>query len=93
LYFNKTNEDIWLKEKLHELHTDDERFSCTNYLSQSEDNPQRIALELLAPLFQKNQPERCTYVLICGPSGFNTAALDILSQLDVKANQIHVFRG
>ncbi|XP_033153702.1 cytochrome b5 reductase 4 [Drosophila mauritiana] len=93
LYFNKTTEDIWLKEKLHELHTDDVRFSCTNYLSQSEDNPQRISLELLTPMFLKNQPERCTYVLICGPSGFNTAAVDILSQLDVSANQIHVFRG
>ncbi|XP_017128828.1 cytochrome b5 reductase 4 [Drosophila elegans] len=92
-YFNKTAEDIWLKEKLEEIHTQDERFSCTNVLSQAEDNPQRISLELLTPLFQKKQPERCTYVAICGPSGFNAAAVDILTQLDIKFNQIHVFRG
>uniref|UniRef100_A0A6P4ET44 Cytochrome b5 reductase 4 n=1 Tax=Drosophila rhopaloa TaxID=1041015 RepID=A0A6P4ET44_DRORH len=93
LYFNKTSEDIWLKEKLEEIHSMDERFSCTNLLSQAEDNPQRISIEILTPLFQKKQPERCTYVAICGPSGFNTAAVDILTQLDVKPNQIYVFRG
>jgi len=93
MYFNKTQEDIWLKEKLEAIHSQDERFSCTNYLSQAEDSPQRISLELLTPMFQKKQPERCTYVAICGPSGFNTAAVDILKQLDVEPNQIHVFRG
>ncbi|XP_017073098.1 cytochrome b5 reductase 4 [Drosophila eugracilis] len=93
MYFNKTPEDTWLKEKLEEIHSRDERFTCTNIFSQVKDNSQRISLELLAPMFQKKQPERCTYVAICGPSGFNDAAVDILCQLDVKANQIHVFRG
>ncbi|XP_016953458.1 cytochrome b5 reductase 4 [Drosophila biarmipes] len=93
MYFNKTQEDIWLKEKLEEIHSRDERFSCTNYLSQCENSPQRISLELLTPMFQKKQPGRCTYVAICGPSGFNTAAIDILKQLDVEPNQMHVFRG
>ncbi|KAH8316273.1 hypothetical protein KR067_003896 [Drosophila pandora] len=92
-YFNKTKEDIWLKEKLEELHLQDERFSCTHFLSQAEDQPQRITTELLAPLFQEKQPDRCTYVAICGPNGFNTAAEDILTELKVKPNQIHVFRG
>jgi len=44
-------------------------------------------------MFQKKQPERCTYVALCGPSGFNTSAVDILKQLDVEPNKIHVFRG
>ncbi|XP_017050996.1 cytochrome b5 reductase 4 [Drosophila ficusphila] len=92
-YFNKTTEDIWLKEKLEEIHLKDERFSCTNFLSQAESNPQRISLELLTPMFQKKQPDCCTYIAICGPSGFNNAAVDILTQLEVKPNQLHVFRG
>ncbi|KAH8321626.1 hypothetical protein KR074_010532 [Drosophila pseudoananassae] len=92
-YFNKTKEDIWLKEKLEDLHSQDERFSFQHFLSQDEDQPQRITPEILAPLFKEKQPDRCTYVAICGPSGFNTAAGDILVQLNVKPNQIHVFRG
>ncbi|KAH8389252.1 hypothetical protein KR200_006656 [Drosophila serrata] len=92
-YFNKTPADIWLKVKLEELHIQDERFSCTHLLSQAEEKPERISLELLTSLFREKQPDRCTYVAICGPNGFNTAAVDILTQLGVKPNQMHVFRG
>ncbi|KAH8401772.1 hypothetical protein KR009_007794 [Drosophila setifemur] len=92
-YFNKTNDDIWLKDKLEALHTHDERFTSKHFLSQAEDQPQRISPELLAPLFKDKQPDRCTYVAICGPSGFNSAAVDVLTQLEVKPNQMHIFRG
>ncbi|KAH8253146.1 hypothetical protein KR032_003723 [Drosophila birchii] len=92
-YFNKTADDIWLKAKLEEIHSKDERFSCTHLLSQAEDKPERISMELLSSLFREKQPDRCTYVAICGPSGFNTAAVDILTQLGVKPTQMHIFRG
>nr|XP_017025034.1 cytochrome b5 reductase 4 [Drosophila kikkawai] len=92
-YFNKTSGDIWLKKKLEEMQTQDERFSCKHLLSQVEEKPERISLELLTSLFREKQPDRCTYVAICGPSGFNTAAVDILTQLGLKPNQMHVFRG
>ncbi|KAH8270907.1 hypothetical protein KR018_012583 [Drosophila ironensis] len=95
LCFNKKPADIWLQEKLQDVHLQDERFSCTHYLSQAEDQAQsqRITAELLAPFFPEKQPHRCTYVAICGPSGFNDAATDALAQLKVPTKQIHVFRG
>ncbi|XP_034654756.1 cytochrome b5 reductase 4 [Drosophila subobscura] len=92
-YFNKTEADIWLREKLQNLQAQDERFNCTHILSQAEEQPQRISSELLAPLFKEKQPDRCTYAAICGPSPFNTAAVDVLKSLNVMPNQMHVFRG
>ncbi|XP_017146552.1 cytochrome b5 reductase 4 [Drosophila miranda] len=92
-YFNKTEADIWLRDKLQNMQTEDERFICTHILSQAEEQPQRISSELLSPLFKENQPDRCTYAAICGPTSFNTAAEDVLKSLNVKPNQIHIFRG
>ncbi|XP_022229502.2 cytochrome b5 reductase 4 [Drosophila obscura] len=92
-YFNKTEADIWLRDKLQNLQTEDERFICTHIQSQAEEQPQRISSELLAPLFKEKQPDMCTYAAICGPSPFNNAAVDVLKSLNVKPNQMHVFRG
>ncbi|KAM8711988.1 hypothetical protein ACLKA7_012496 [Drosophila subpalustris] len=97
LYFNKTASDIWLRNKLLALQASDERFSCSHILSQTTEKPQfqtgRICQELLAPLFEKQITERFSYVAICGPTGFNTAAVDSLTGLKLKLNDIHVFQG
>ncbi|EDW60558.1 cytochrome b5 reductase 4 [Drosophila virilis] len=95
LYFNKTNSDIWLRDKLQALQEADERFTCKHILSQAEQPVQcgRICQELLAPLFDKQQAESFSYVAVCGPTGFNTAALDSLKALNLKPEQVHVFQG
>ncbi|EDV98183.1 cytochrome b5 reductase 4 [Drosophila grimshawi] len=102
LYFNKTQADIWWKDKLLALQSSDERFLCQHILSQEvEEQPPtpnqntRICPELLAPLFEQQQPlgERFSYVAICGPTGFNTAALDSLRRLEFKLTNVHVFQG
>ncbi|EDW77059.1 uncharacterized protein Dwil_GK22167 [Drosophila willistoni] len=94
LYFNKTESDIWLKEKLADLHVKDERFSCHHILSQAVEQSQRISVELLSPFF-KNEAniDKFTYMTICGPTGFNSAAIEILADIGVEANNIHVFQG
>ncbi|KAH8384609.1 hypothetical protein KR093_002639 [Drosophila rubida] len=97
LYFNKTIADIWLRHKLQLQQDSDERFSCTHYTSQAVEEQQlqagRISQELLAPLFAEKSSECFSYVLICGPTGFNTAAVNSLTALSVKQSQVHVFQG
>ncbi|XP_034476439.1 cytochrome b5 reductase 4 [Drosophila innubila] len=96
LYFNKTASDIWLRDKLQALQDFDERFSCSHILSKAEEQQTqtgRICQELLAPLFKEQLSECFSYVTICGPTGFNSAAVDSLTGLKLKLNQIHVFQA
>lgn len=98
LYFNKTPSDIWLRNKLQELQDLDERFICNHVLSQPEEDSHqiqsgRICQELLTPLFKEQLNECFSYVAVCGPTGFNTAAVESLKGLNLKLNQIHVFQG
>ncbi|XP_062131396.1 cytochrome b5 reductase 4 [Drosophila sulfurigaster albostrigata] len=97
MYFNKTIADIWQKNELKLLLKYDERFTCVHYTSEAGEEEQlqvgRIGEELLAPLFKEKDGERFSYALICGPTGFNTAAVDALTALKMKTEQIHVFQG
>ncbi|EDW10604.1 cytochrome b5 reductase 4 isoform X1 [Drosophila mojavensis] len=89
MYFNKTQADIWLKDKFQALQEADERFTCKNILSEAGG---RISQELLAPLFNKQQAESFSFVAVCGPTGFNTAAVNSLRELQLKPDQMHVFQ-
>lgn len=93
LYFNNTQADIWLEDKLQSLHESDERFSCKHILSQEAGQTGRISQQLLEPFFKKPPAETFSFALICGPTGFNTAAVDSLKELKLQLNQIHVFQA
>ncbi|ALC41852.1 CG11257 [Drosophila busckii] len=90
LYFNKTQQDIWLQEKLQALQLSDERFTCQHILTQEAG---RISQLLLEPHFKQSPAERFTFVAMCGPTGFNSAALDILTTLNIKTTEVHVFQA
>ncbi|KAH8398948.1 hypothetical protein KR222_001605 [Zaprionus bogoriensis] len=89
-YFNKTQADIWLEQKLQALQDSDERFSCTHMLSDAADKSRSRLPQQLREAFSEHG---YTYVLICGPTGFNAAVVDSLKQVQPKLDHIHVFQG
>lgn len=87
LYFNKTADDIWCKEKFNDLSQTDERFKAKYILS--EPNEEWIGE---TGRIRKNLIEEVDFdfVLVCGNSDFNQQSIKILDEF--KAD-IHCFDG
>lgn len=81
LFFNKTLNDIWCKDKLDEL--SDERFKVKYILSEPENEwtgkRGKIRKELIEEIIKE-----FSFALICGPKAFSLESLKILNELNVE---------
>lgn len=88
-FFNKTESDIWLREKFDVLRSKDGRFSVTHVLSKAENTwtgqTGRISKELVEQIAQT-----ATFFFVCGPPIFSDIAADYLGEHQVET---HFFQG
>jgi len=93
LYSNTTEDDILLKDVLDNLaQKHKERVNVHYTVSKPSSNQTsfytgRITAEMVKSAFPK--PEDGVLVMVCGPSGFNTSAIEILETLGYTKEMIH----
>jgi cytochrome-b5 reductase len=89
LFFNKSETDIWLRDRFEELEKNDSRFKVKHILSEPNKSwtgeVGRITKDLVEQVAQSS-----TFTFICGPRTFN----DIASQLAKDYHlEMHCFQG
>ncbi|XP_055372602.1 cytochrome b5 reductase 4 [Condylostylus longicornis] len=95
--FNKTQKDIWCKEQLETIASQDERINIRYILSDSDNNwngeKGRISEDLIAILNDNTKNSFVTFCCICGPRPFNDLALKFLTTVGFSTEQLHFFQG
>lgn len=89
-YFNKTENDIWLKKQFDELQKNDLRLVVRHILSAPESiqytgDRGRITKELV-----ENVAESSNFVFVCGPHIFNEIATQLITECKIE---MHCFQG
>lgn len=98
LYFNKTEADIWCREKLDAVAKEDERFVSRYILSDSGSDQWRgetgrMSSEIAESLHSKASSSHSAYCFVCGPNGFVDLSEKELSAKGYDADNLHFFRG
>lgn len=102
LFFNKTENDILFKTQLEELATKDQRFKIDNILSEPADNwhgPRgHVNIDLVSQSLKEHLKDtgytiKDIFAFVCGPTGFNVAAVEVLKQGSIADEQVHLFEG
>ncbi|KAI4456283.1 cytochrome b5 reductase 4 family member [Holotrichia oblita] len=102
LFFNRTEEDILLRNQFDTLQKEDSRFQATYILSQPspkwKGSKGHITSEVLQDAFANLTGDSCysrkdVYVLVCGPTVFTNLAQSLLKELEVGDEQMYLFLG
>lgn len=92
LYFNKSEADIWCRNKFDEISSSDPRFSITHILSEPNESwngeTGRIRKELITDIIKN---KLISFTLYCGNAGFNEQSRVLLSEFSNM--EIHGFEG
>lgn len=97
IFFNKTESDIWCRQKLEQITKKDERIQLTHILSEPEESwsgeTGRVSSQIANKLFDLKSSSNVTFCCICGPTPFNVLTLDLLVDAGFNANNVHSFQG
>ncbi|GAB0099579.1 Cytochrome b5 reductase 4 [Sergentomyia squamirostris] len=97
VYFNRTEEDIWCRQKLHEIAEKDTRLEVKHVLSEANDTwtgeRGRISEEIATDLASRATLSSISFCCICGPPPFNDATLTLLTAAGFPDTDLHVFQG
>ncbi|RZC34889.1 cytochrome b5 reductase 4 [Asbolus verrucosus] len=102
LFFNRTPEDILLRNQFEELQREDSRFKVYHILSQPDDSWTGLKGHISRSLLEETIAEHLkdtTYVktdiyfMVCGPTIFTTLTQQLFKDLNFKDDQIHFFLG
>ncbi|KAK9887734.1 hypothetical protein WA026_000050 [Henosepilachna vigintioctopunctata] len=102
IFCNRKLNHIPCKQQFDNLSTSDSRFKVEHILSDPDNNWRgrtgRITKEIIKSTIEEqlssaNYPKLDLYAFVCGPSGFNQACFDYLTELDIYKEQITVFEG
>lgn len=89
IFFNKTESDIWLREKFDDLKSKDDRLSIRHVLSEPDPSwsgeTGRITKAIVEEIAQS-----ATFAFICGPTAFSDITADHLREQQVD---MHCFQG
>ncbi|XP_060521615.1 cytochrome b5 reductase 4-like [Cylas formicarius] len=102
LFFNRSEKDILLKSHFENLSKEDPRFRIEHVLSEPSSKwtgpTGHVNQELVENALQEHLQDtgytiKDIYAVICGPCGFNSAAVDVLLQIGLEVGQVHKFEG
>ncbi|KAK4873934.1 hypothetical protein RN001_013294 [Aquatica leii] len=102
VFFNKTEEDILLKDQLENLQHDDNRFKVHHVLSQPDSKwpglKGQASKELFKNIIEKHllnivYKESDIFTLICGPTPFTNLSQTLLMEIGFTEEQMHLFLG
>ncbi|KAK5641911.1 hypothetical protein RI129_010458 [Pyrocoelia pectoralis] len=102
IFFNKTENDILLRQQLETLQNEDNRLHVEHVLSQSDSKwsglKGKITNELLRDNINKHltntvYKESDIFTYVCGPAPFTNLAQSLLTGIGFNEEQIHLFLG
>lgn len=99
LYFNKTESDIWCRDRLEDLSKQSPRIQLKHILSAPEtstwpkEQTGHISLKLMESLTSSTSPNFSTFYCVCGPLSFNDICIKLLQTANIQPNNFHVFSG
>ncbi|KAL3273271.1 hypothetical protein HHI36_014725 [Cryptolaemus montrouzieri] len=102
VFCNRKLKHIPFKQQFEDLSVSDSRFVVEHILSDPDEDWQgkkgHITKEIIqanidAQLFGSNYPKLDLHVFICGPLPFNELCVELLTDLDIRKEQMHVFQG
>ncbi|XP_062848258.1 cytochrome b5 reductase 4 [Trichomycterus rosablanca] len=96
MFFNRQEKDILWHSELEQLCAKEKRFQVEYVLSEPSGSwtgkSGRIDATLLQPFLNREEDSKCL-VCICGPTGFNELAVQLVKQQGFSEEEMYVFKG
>ncbi|KAG5892808.1 hypothetical protein JTB14_007310 [Gonioctena quinquepunctata] len=102
LFFNKTQHDIPFRSQLDNLESNDQRLRIDHVLSQPDKNwlgltghvnKDLIENSILEHIKDTGYTIKDMFAFVCGPKPFVTLSMDLLQQIGLQDEQVHLFQG